>query len=307
MTRWMESLGSCNAHLVAPAGCRVQSLKSPAQRAQPLHTGWLPFRSLKGNKGKVRNQTFSEGQRWQAKCKMAYVISWYSIKIIPYSKSYLPLSLEQEDRKYPVYFSHHWQERLWRPIWSSNQQRSLLLKERKKGFQFPPPPLGSQGPPWLPRCRFRSPQSVKPRVGSESSCRVGSPRVKIYSCTATTEALAGSLMKWEKTRCPAARRTTCEIQHAPRMGSQAKANRTLWPSPPGTWAPGIQPSKQAHPSLKHRSKAWVQGPHQACFLASPGATPGPTLGPVEREKGLRVLLASQFPVGSLCRPQLYIH
>ena len=92
MNHWMKSFGSCNAHLVAPAGCRVHSLNSPAQCAQPLHTGWLPFRSLKGNKEKVRNQTFSQGQWWQAKCKMAYVISWYSIKIIPYSKSCISLS-----------------------------------------------------------------------------------------------------------------------------------------------------------------------------------------------------------------------
>lgn len=140
MNHWMKSFGSCNAHLVAPAGCRVHSLNSPAQCAQPLHTGWLPFRSLKGNKGKVRNQTFSQGQWWQAKCKMAYAISWYSIKIIPYSKSCISLSLEQEDRKYSVYFSHHWQERLGQSIWSSNQQRSLLLKERKEGFQIPPRP-----------------------------------------------------------------------------------------------------------------------------------------------------------------------
>lgn len=101
-------------------------------------------------------------------------------------------------------------------------------------------------------------------------------------------------MKWEKTRCAAARRATCEIHDAQRMRSQAKANRTLWPSSPGTWAPGFQPSKQAHPSTEHRSKAWVQGPHQACFLASLRTTAGPTLGPGEREKLPHVPLASQW-------------
>ena len=305
MNRWMESFGSCNAHLVAPAGCRVVWIAQHSVLSPSTQGGFLSG-VLKVTKGKweIKHSQRDNGDKPSAKWLMWYLDTQLKSSHTPRAIS---LSLWSRKTENTLFISPITDRRGWDGPSGPAISKEVCCSRRGRRVSSFPPPRGSRGPPRLPRCRFRSPQSVKPRVGSESSCRVGSPRVKTYSCTATTEALAGSLMKWEKTRCPAARRTTCEIQHAPRMGSQAKANRTLWPSPPGTWAPGVQPSKQAHPSLKHRSKAWVQGPHQACFLASPGATPGPTLGPVEREKGLRVLLASQFPVGSLCRPQLYIH
>lgn len=173
--------------------------------------------------------------------------------------------------------------------------KGLLLKERKKYFQSPRDVSHF--------CRLRTstvaqmeaqgPHRMKARAGRESSCRARSPRVRRYSCAATMEAPGGNLYEVRKDRV-----LHCQENHlwnsaTQRMRSPAKANRTLWPSSPGTWAPGSYPSKQAHPSTKHRSKAWVQGPHQFCFLARLGTIPGPTLSPEEKEK-----LPLSLPVSS---------
>lgn len=169
-----------------------------------------------------------------------------------------------------------------------------LLKERKKCFQSPAKVWHFCRPrtSTVAQMQAQSPHCRKARAGSESSCRAGSPRVRRYSCEATMEALDGNLYEMRKDKVPRCQENHLWNSATQRMRSQAKANRTLWPSSPGTWAPGSQPSKQAHPSTKHRSKAWVQGPHHFCFLARTGTIPGPTLSPGEREKLPRSLRVS---------------
>lgn len=79
-----------------------------------------------------------------------------------------------------------------------------LLKERKKCFQSP-------GKVWhfcrprtstVAQMQAQSPHCRKPRAGSESSCRAGSPRVRRYSCEATMEALDGNLYEMRKDKVP---------------------------------------------------------------------------------------------------------
>lgn len=67
-------------------------------------------------------------------------------------------------------------------------KESLLLKERKEGFQIPR--SGEVETSTIAQMQVQKPTKREANGRSQSSCRVGSPVVKTYSCTATMEVLS---------------------------------------------------------------------------------------------------------------------
>lgn len=145
---------------------------------------------------------------------------------------------------------------------------------------------------------------MKPRAGSRSVCRIGSPRVKRRSCTAPGRPEVEIFMKCEK--------QGALLPGEPPVRSSMPKGWEARPTPTGPSdhhlrAPGhLAPDPANKRSLPpNGSKAWVQGPHRSCLLASLRATPGPTRGPREIETLPHEPLASQSPLGSHSRSRCY--
>lgn len=106
-----------------------------------------------------------------------------------------------------------------------------------------------QGPPWLSRCRPRSPQSVKPRAGSEPFCRVGSLRGKRDSCTASREALDGNLYEVRKDKVLCCQESHLWNPACPKVGNPSQSQQdplTIISGHLGTWLPTQQTSAPYH-------------------------------------------------------------
>lgn len=120
---------------------------------------------------------------------------------------------------------------------------------------------------------------MKPRVGSESSCRVGSPRVKTHSCTATTEALAGDLYEVRKDKAPCCQESHLWHPACPKGGEPSQSQQdplTIISGHLGTWRPTQQTSAPF-------SQTQVQGlgPRSTSSLlpGKPWGDTGPHAGP----------------------------
>lgn len=120
----MESFGSCKAHLVAPAGCRVHSVNSPAQFAQPSTLAGL--RSLTGlqrasEKSNISRQTAVRTLLQNGLCNI--LTFSIDIKILLYFESCVSLWNKITENIPPF------APVIQIPLWPSYQHRRSVLKE----------------------------------------------------------------------------------------------------------------------------------------------------------------------------------